>query len=402
MAISLARPRSTLVAACGAHLTQDGLVALQYVLLPIVAQVFSLSYAQVGLLRAVSNTAMSVLELPAGLLAERMGERKLLAAGLVGAGVGYLCVAYSNSFYGVVAGFFIAGSGAAFQHSLASSVLVRRFEGGARRKALGIYNASGDAGKLTFTAAFSAAVGAGLTWNASITLLAVPCLVFAGVLVWLLRPTSEASSSVSDNGATDGARLRGWGIQDLPKFSALCAMVFFDSVVQAVFLTFLAFIMKAKGASDGVAGTAVVLALAGGMVGKFACGFAAARLGDRATFILVQLFTVIGFLALALLDAVAALVVLPLIGLVVQGSTTVSYGSVADFVKPRYQARGYALIYSFSAGSAVVGPIALGGLADVSGLNAVLWVLILLTLLTLLFARVLPNKESVRLAEGVG
>ena len=121
-----------------------------------------------------------------------------------------------------------------------------------------------------------------------------------------------------------------------------------------------------------------------------------------ATFILVQLFTVIGFLALALLDAVAALVVLPLIGLVVQGSTTVSYGSVADFVKPRYQARGYALIYSFSAGSAVVGPIALGGLADVSGLNAVLWVLILLTLLTLLFARVLPNKESVRLAEGAG
>ena len=81
MAISLARPRSTLVAACGAHLTQDGLVALQYVLLPIVAQVFSLSYAQVGLLRAVSNTAMSVLELPAGLLAERMGERKTIGCG---------------------------------------------------------------------------------------------------------------------------------------------------------------------------------------------------------------------------------------------------------------------------------------------------------------------------------
>lgn len=41
--------RKTLITCCGAHLIQDGLGALQYVLLPILAQLFGLNYAQVGL-----------------------------------------------------------------------------------------------------------------------------------------------------------------------------------------------------------------------------------------------------------------------------------------------------------------------------------------------------------------
>ena len=72
--------RATLFVCCGAHIIQDGLVALQYVLLPILAQALGLNYAQVGLLRALSNSAMSLLELPSGILAERYGERRLLAA----------------------------------------------------------------------------------------------------------------------------------------------------------------------------------------------------------------------------------------------------------------------------------------------------------------------------------
>ena len=38
----------TLVATCGAHAIQDGMLAVQYVLLPVLAQSLGLSYAQVG------------------------------------------------------------------------------------------------------------------------------------------------------------------------------------------------------------------------------------------------------------------------------------------------------------------------------------------------------------------
>ena len=48
-----AKPRNVLTVSCGAHIIQDGLVALQYVLLPLLAQTLGLSYAQVGFLRAL-------------------------------------------------------------------------------------------------------------------------------------------------------------------------------------------------------------------------------------------------------------------------------------------------------------------------------------------------------------
>jgi len=88
-----------LIASCGAHLIQDGLVALQYVLLPILAQIFGLNYTQVGLLRALSNSAMTLLEIPAGVLSERFGETRLLVFGLLCAARGYLGVAFAVDFY---------------------------------------------------------------------------------------------------------------------------------------------------------------------------------------------------------------------------------------------------------------------------------------------------------------
>ena len=56
------------------------MMAVQYVLLPVLAQSLGLSYTQVGLLKASSSTAMAVLEIPSGFLAEKFGETRLLCA----------------------------------------------------------------------------------------------------------------------------------------------------------------------------------------------------------------------------------------------------------------------------------------------------------------------------------
>ena len=205
--------RKTLIACCGAHLIQDGLVALQYVLLPILAQAFGLSYAQVGFLRAVSNSAMAVLEIPAGLLSDRFGEASLLIFGLLCASLGYLGVALAPDFYLIVVGFFIAGSGAAFQHSLASALIANNFDSADRRRSLGIYNAFGDAGKLSFTALFSLAIGVGLAWNSVVTGLCILTLAFAALLMLIKNRHLQGSASSGDdnNAISDNAR---WGIKN--------------------------------------------------------------------------------------------------------------------------------------------------------------------------------------------
>ena len=73
--------RRTLATCCATHTLHDGLSDVSYVLLPLLAQTFGLSLAQVGLIRSAHRTAMAAFQIPAGLIAERFGERNLLALG---------------------------------------------------------------------------------------------------------------------------------------------------------------------------------------------------------------------------------------------------------------------------------------------------------------------------------
>ena len=394
---------NVLVASCGAHAIQDGLVALQYVLLPILAQLFNLNYSQVGVLRAVSHSAMSALEIPAGILSEKTGERRLLSFGLVCAGSGYLGLAFSPEFFLIAICLLIAGFGAGFQHSLSSVVVVRSFQREARRRALGAYNSAGDAGKLTFTAFFSAGIGVGFAWNAVLVVLSLISMAF-GVIVWRILKTYESHEIVSNQSGrsidkdsesaseSNATKSNGWGIKHPRHFAVLGTVVFLDSLVQAVFLTFLAFIVLDKGASATLASFSVVIALVGGMVGKFVCGFLAGKYGDRTTFVVVQGLNVIGIVLLVMLPLTPLLIFLPLIGLVTQGTSTVTYGSVSEFVEHDKQSRGYSLIYTLSSISSVVGPLLLGVAADYVGLDMAMWLLALVALATLPMAHVLVKS----------
>jgi FSR family fosmidomycin resistance protein-like MFS transporter len=385
--------QKTLIACCGAHLIQDGMGALQYVLLPILAQAFGLNYAQVGLLRAVSSTVMSVLEIPAGVLAEKFGEPALLMFGLACTSAGYLGVAFATDFDIIVLGFFVVGVGAAFQHSLASALITGNFDSANHRRALGVYNSSGDLGKLAFTSVFSLGLGVGLAWNASVVLLSLLTLVFLVSIPFLTRNANRTRPHYGDNnhGDNPGATRAkiGWGIKKPNEFVWLSITVFLDSMMQAVFLTFIAFVLLDKGVGEGMASIAVVLALSGGMVGKFCCGFLAARFGDRKTFVFLQILSVTGLLLLTVLPAMPTLIFLPLLGLAVQGTSTVTYGSVSEFIDINRQSRGYALIYTLASASSVAGPFIFGFIADRQGLDISLMILALISSVTLFTSFVL-------------
>ena len=68
-----------------------------------------------------------ILEFPAGILSERFGERRLLVLGLIGVGIGYLALSFIGGYQGVLLALFVAGCGAAFQHSLCSSMISQSF-----------------------------------------------------------------------------------------------------------------------------------------------------------------------------------------------------------------------------------------------------------------------------------
>ena len=61
--------------ACGAHALHDGYTDLIYVMLPIWQKEFGLGYAELGLLRGLFAGTMAGFQIPAALLAERLGRR---------------------------------------------------------------------------------------------------------------------------------------------------------------------------------------------------------------------------------------------------------------------------------------------------------------------------------------
>ena len=377
------RRKLTLASCCSVHALQDGLIASIYVLLPILAQTFGLSYSQVGIIRAASNSAMMLFEIPSGMLSERTGERALLVFGLVCAGLGYLWLSVATGFVTILLSLLVAGFGAAFQHALSSSVISRTFQDTGSRTALGAYNSSGDIGKLAFTGFLSLMIGMGVAWQGVVSGFGVLALLSAvGVFVVLGRLDVGRRLRVDDRTEKVTGKFD-WGIRDRTGFAALALIVFLDIAVQGGFLTFLAFLMIEKQVPTSLAALAVVLTLAGGIFGKFGCGFLAERVGVIRSLVAVECLSAVGIVAVLFAPPLIAFFLLPLVGLVLQGSSSITYATVSDLVRGERQSRGFAAIYSIASGAAIVAPITFGIIGDRFGLVATMLTMACVVLLPL-------------------
>ena len=378
------RAKAVLAAACSIHFVHDGFSDILYVLLPIWASEFRLTFAQVGIIRTAYSGGMAAFQIPAGLLAERWGERRLLAAGTAVTACGFIAAGMVGGFLSLLAVLLIAGLGSGVQHPLSSSLVAKAYETGPRRAALGTYNFSGDLGKVAVPAAvaFAALV---VGWRTASAVYGVIGLVAAaailGVLARLTSGMSEAG--VGDHAEATPAPRSGWGIRDLKGFQALTAIGMIDNATRTGFLTFLPFALIAKGSSVAGVGTALALLFAGGAVGKFACGLVAERLGVIRTVVLTEAVTALGILALIPAPLAVTLTILPLLGVALNGTSSVLYGTVADLVAADRRSRAYGLYYTVTIMSSALAPSVYGVISDLTSVSTTLAVVSVLVLTTI-------------------
>jgi len=365
--------------ACGAHALHDGYTDLIYVMLPIWQKEFGLGYAELGLLRALFSGTMAGLQIPSGLIAERLGTAAILALGTALAGAGY-CVAGASAGLGLlVVALFVGGMGASTQHPLASSLMARAFAGPRSMKALGTYNFAGDIGKMTVPAAASLLLLV-MSWRPALALLGALGLV-AAVAIFVLTPRygAEIVSKEPRQTMAGGAH----GPRPRFAFPVLLTIGMLDSATRMGFLLFLPFLLTAKGASVPTVGLALTLVFAGGAVGKLVCAFIGARIGAIPTVWLTEGLTAIAIVALLPLPLEAALLVLPLIGIALNGTSSVLYGSVPDLVAPERRARAFSIFYTGTIGAGALAPAIYGVVGDVLGVSTTLLAFAPIVLLTL-------------------
>src|SRR2546427_9813594 len=131
----MSRARAVLGTACGSHFIHDGFSDILYVLLPVWAREFGLNFAQVGLLRTLYSGGMAAFQIPAGLLAERWGEARLLAAGTAVTALGFVAAGFSGSFPPPLFCPITGGKGSSVQPPLSSPLVPQAYEHGAPRHA---------------------------------------------------------------------------------------------------------------------------------------------------------------------------------------------------------------------------------------------------------------------------
>jgi MFS transporter, FSR family, fosmidomycin resistance protein len=367
--------------ACGAHALHDGYTDLIVVMLPIWQAEFGLGYGELGLMRGLFAGTMATFQIPAGLLAERLGTPLVLAGGTALAGLGYCLAGASAGFALLLVALVIGGLGASTQHPLASALIARAFAGARSMKALGTYNFAGDIGKMTVPAVASVLLVA-MPWRPVLALIGA-CGLVAAAVIYLVTPrfSPERKAPAAQDTPTAAAATPA-GPSRLA-YPMLVSIGVLDSATRMGFLLFLPFVLTEKGASLPTIGLALTLVFAGGAAGKLVCAFIGARIGAIATVWLTEGLTAVVIIALLPLPLEAALVLLPVIGVALNGTSSVLYGSVPDLVAPEWRARAFSIFYTGTIGAGAIAPALYGIVGDLLGVPSALLVVAGVVTLTL-------------------
>ncbi len=310
-------------------------------------------------------------------LADCFGGPLLLALGTALAGIGYLVAGLSTGFLLLTIALVIGGLGSSVQHPIAANLVAHAFAGRRSRTALASYNFSGDVGKMALPAA-TALLVAVMPWrSATLVLGLVGVLGAVAVLLLLHAPhgTGEPPRQAEVEVAAARPARRG--------FPLLLSIGVIDSATRMGFLTFLPFLLRMKGADLPMVGVALTLIFAGGAAGKLVCGWLGARLGVVPAVVLTEGLTAVGILALLPLPLLPGLAVLPLIGVALNGTSSVLYGTVPELVVPERRQRAFSIFYTGTIGAGALSPALYGLVSDTAGVPIMMALIAGVVLLTL-------------------
>lgn len=343
--------KKSLTAACLAHALHDGYTDALYVFLPVWQAQFGLSYAGLAILRALYSGTMGGLQIPADRALRGLSPRAALILSTVLAAAGLLIMAAPFGFAGLCVGLVVAGIGSSIQHPC-GSMLVTASYGAALRRPLGIYNFSGDLGKAALPALVAVLLPI-IAWQPVLGLMAVLGIALSVALLSLAPALPIARTART--GATSGQGRGGFGI--LTTIGAL------DTATRMGYLLFLPFLIHGQGGNTATVGLALALLFIGGAFGKATCSWLGERLGVVGSVMLTEAATAVLIVATLFTSLTPTLILLPLLGIVLNGTSSVLYGTVPE-LSDGDTGRAFAVFYTSVIGSGGVAPILYGAIAD--------------------------------------
>lgn len=358
-----------------AHFTHDGFADMLYVFFPVWQIQFGLTFAQVGLFKMLFSGTLAFFQVPCSFLARRVGPSRLLWSGTLLTSAAMATCGWGATPLVLGCLLVIGGFGESVQHPLSSTLISNAYTDiELRRTALSIFNVAGDIGKLVFPAAAALFISR-FNWPEASHIMGLFGIGVALTLVFLSMPMLPAGNNdlqtKTSKGGMPGA------------FVALLSIGILDSATRMGFLTYFPFLLRDKGANIALTGLALSLIFAGGIAGKFCCGLLATRVGVLRTVLITESLTAACIWGTIALPFGAVLILSPMLGLALNGTSSVLYGSVPELVSEEKRNHSFAVFYTATIGSGAISPILYGFVGDFAGLVPTLIILGSLVLATL-------------------
>ncbi|MDI4239515.1 MFS transporter, partial [Bradyrhizobium sp. Arg237L] len=190
-------------------------------------------------------------------------------------------------------------------------------------------------------------------WQSVLGLMAVLGIVLVVALV-SLAPAASVTRNVTGE-ATSG-RGRG-GFRILTTIGAL------DTATRMGYLLFLPFLIHGQGGDLPAVGVALALLFIGGAFGKATCGWLGERLGVVGSVMVTEAITALLIVATLFTPLTPTLILLPLLGIVLNGTSSVLYGTVPELSEGD-TGPAFAVFYTSVIGAGGLAPILYGAIAD--------------------------------------
>jgi MFS transporter, FSR family, fosmidomycin resistance protein len=368
-------------AACLAHVLHDGYSSMLYLLLPSWQAEFALNLFQVGIFKTLYSAAMALGQVPAARLGERCGEKFPLVAGTIVTAAAVLALHWATA--PVVLGLLllVGGLGASVQHPLSSTLVSRAYAGSALRTTLGTYNFAGDLGKMVIPALLTLLIALSGWRNGTEAIGALGLATVAVLFLALARTETQFAGTpqrkpAAESRLPESARRQG--------FAALSAVGMLDSATRTGFLTLLPFVLVHKGADSAAIGSALSLMFAGGAAGKFAYGTLATRIGILRTVAVTKGVAAAAIMLMPALPLSYSLALMPVLGVALNGTSSVLYGTVPELAPQGRQARAFGFFYTVTLGADALAPVFYGMVGDAIGVTASILLVAVINLAALL------------------
>jgi len=337
-------------------------------LIPIFIADMGLTYAAAGTIMASYFWSYAVMQIPVGVLTDRLGARPVMLACMSVMAVGSVAFALAHSYGQSLLARGVLGAGAAATWLAGLRLIQEWFEPRERGLATGLFSAGGGVGA-TAALLFLPLLAEGLGWRIAYALLAVPVLITLAAIWVLVRPRPRQYATAASVGGFVPATRE---VLALPVLWPFNLYVLFSYGAYFALLTWLpTFLVRSEGLSQSAAGLVTALITGGTIVSWPLAGALSDRFRRRKPlFLASQAMSVAICLTYAYLvpghGLGAAALVAAAAGLL-RGGLITPFVMVTELVPPRLMGTASGVVNAFCFVGGLVVPVALGYALDLTG-----------------------------------